>query len=480
MPIDRSYRVVNQAAPDMTEPAFVASLAGTPVPASEASEAYRRIVALRVSPAFCRFVFRHESSDGTAGICPKYATKSPGNTRSSRTGKGRQINTNVARWKGDVPSMKGIYVQYDSWADGFEDVAFRIVDPGFAYAKAGATTLETILPIFAPPTDGNNPDAYIAAGVSYMSRIIIPGGIVPKHIRVAASAGHRNTAGGDAREQLQSIELTEEFYRQSRGIAGLEVVVFTPDGPDADSDPGDGMYPGTYNDLAREIVRRHATTPFDVAFAWHTEGGPEGLFIIAPYWDAANDHDTEVDGPLGELIVARMTAALGMKRRSTGVLRPGIMAEYQTGVGGQGSRLGDFASTAAIKDTCTRFVIEVGSHTQAGDLAKFNAATAAGAMIDALCAYYGIARQAPPPPADEFRFFTETGHGIGHGFKNYWETNGGLLIFGYPLTDEIDEDGQTVQYFERAVFEFHPQNPDPYRVLLRRLGAEALERKQAA
>lgn len=90
--------------------------------------------------------------------------------------------------------------------------------------------------------------------------------------------------------------------------------------------------------------------------------------------------------------------------------------------------------------------------------------------------YFG----APQPlPSDDFRYFPETGHGIGHGFKSYWETNGGLPIFGYPLTDEIQEDGMTVQYFERAVFEFHPENPDPYRVLLRRLGAEALERKAA-
>jgi hypothetical protein len=30
------------------------------------------------------------------------------------------------------------------------------------------------------------------------------------------------------------------------------------------------------------------------------------------------------------------------------------------------------------------------------------------------------------------------------------------------------------QYFERAVFEWHPANPDSQRVLLRRLGAEVL------
>jgi len=85
----------------------------------------------------------------------------------------------------------------------------------------------------------------------------------------------------------------------------------------------------------------------------------------------------------------------------------------------------------------------------------------------------------PAVPANPVRVFSETGHGIGGGFRWYWEHNGGLMIFGYPLTDEIQEDGRTVQYFERAVFEYHPDNDDPYKVLLRRLGAAALEHKAA-
>ena len=53
-----------------------------------------------------------------------------------------------------------------------------------------------------------------------------------------------------------------------------------------------------------------------------------------------------------------------------------------------------------------------------------------------------------------------------------------LMLIGRPLTEEIEEDGQTVQYFERAVFEWHPgARPATYDVLLRRLGAEALARR---
>jgi hypothetical protein len=72
------------------------------------------------------------------------------------------------------------------------------------------------------------------------------------------------------------------------------------------------------------------------------------------------------------------------------------------------------------------------------------------------------------------RMFTETGFYVGGPFWSYWRDNGGLMIFGFPLSDELEEEGRTVQYFERCVMEWHPDNPVGFRVLLRRLGAQAL------
>jgi hypothetical protein len=72
-------------------------------------------------------------------------------------------------------------------------------------------------------------------------------------------------------------------------------------------------------------------------------------------------------------------------------------------------------------------------------------------------------------------YFPQTGHHLGAAFLNHWRKSGGLYQFGYPLTEEITEDGRTVQYFERAVFEHHADNPPEWRVLLRRLGADQTE-----
>jgi peptidoglycan/xylan/chitin deacetylase (PgdA/CDA1 family) len=80
---------------------------------------------------------------------------------------------------------------------------------------------------------------------------------------------------------------------------------------------------------------------------------------------------------------------------------------------------------------------------------------------------------APPPGPPTELYFLETGHWLRWGFLNYWWTHGQLPVFGYPLTDEFTDSasGLTVQYFERARFEWHPENAGTsYEVLLGLLG----------
>lgn len=77
------------------------------------------------------------------------------------------------------------------------------------------------------------------------------------------------------------------------------------------------------------------------------------------------------------------------------------------------------------------------------------------------------------------QYFPATGHTVSGRFLQYWQQNGGLPVFGYPLTDERQEHGRTVQYFERQRFELHLENQPPYDVLLGRLGDEVLLQRGA-
>jgi hypothetical protein len=81
----------------------------------------------------------------------------------------------------------------------------------------------------------------------------------------------------------------------------------------------------------------------------------------------------------------------------------------------------------------------------------------------------------PVPDTPTRRYIAETQHVIQHGFKEIWETRGAQAIFGFPISEEIQEildDGEwhTVQYFERARFEYWPDRPAGQRVLISHLG----------
>jgi hypothetical protein len=74
---------------------------------------------------------------------------------------------------------------------------------------------------------------------------------------------------------------------------------------------------------------------------------------------------------------------------------------------------------------------------------------------------------APAAPQAGATYFPETGHNLGGPFLEYWQANGGLAQFGYP----ISEQSFRVQYFERARLEWHTENAGtPYEFLLGQIG----------
>jgi hypothetical protein len=77
------------------------------------------------------------------------------------------------------------------------------------------------------------------------------------------------------------------------------------------------------------------------------------------------------------------------------------------------------------------------------------------------------------------RCFAETGFCISGAIRTYWERNGGLARFGFPISAVVDDTayhngsaawGGQVQWFERARLEIHPELGG--RILPGRIGAE--------
>lgn len=77
-------------------------------------------------------------------------------------------------------------------------------------------------------------------------------------------------------------------------------------------------------------------------------------------------------------------------------------------------------------------------------------------------------------------YFPETRHSTSHRFLQSWLDQGGLETFGFPVSEKFEEmswtDGKNhlVQYFERARFEYHPDDTWDKQVKLGHLGREIL------
>ncbi len=85
------------------------------------------------------------------------------------------------------------------------------------------------------------------------------------------------------------------------------------------------------------------------------------------------------------------------------------------------------------------------------------------------------------------RTFPETGKTVSGKFLDYWNTYGGLAQQAFPISEEMQEqsdtDGKTytVQYFQRAVFEYHPElKGNENEVLLSLLGSFRYEQQYPA
>jgi hypothetical protein len=79
------------------------------------------------------------------------------------------------------------------------------------------------------------------------------------------------------------------------------------------------------------------------------------------------------------------------------------------------------------------------------------------------------AAQSNPP-----QYFPETGYTVDWPFIDYFVATGGAAHNGLPISSLFNDPvtGLTVQYFEMGRLEWHPGNPDPYKIQWGLLGVE--------
>jgi len=82
----------------------------------------------------------------------------------------------------------------------------------------------------------------------------------------------------------------------------------------------------------------------------------------------------------------------------------------------------------------------------------------------------------PPTTDPQRRYYPQTGHSLSYVFLQYFDSHGGLDVFGYPITELFMESGRIVQYFQRAKMLWYPEYVAPNQIALDNLGDEYLRR----
>jgi hypothetical protein len=77
------------------------------------------------------------------------------------------------------------------------------------------------------------------------------------------------------------------------------------------------------------------------------------------------------------------------------------------------------------------------------------------------------------PPGAGALWFAATGHTLAGSFLSHWSAHDGLVTLGYPISEELREEGLTVQWFERGRLERHPVVGQVQRTAVGRLAPRA-------
>lgn len=416
-------------------------------------------------PLFVLAIFNHESSMGRNGVARE--TKSWGNTRTPNFG---------AASVGTADGASGTFPIWRTWLDGCISTIERLMTPAWVYSgtsrnsDTGATyggrfSIREIFDhpsekVWAPAGDFNNPSAYLRDVVDFMNRN-------------ADLLTTPSPSGRDPRFAWQPDEYEFGYPARTHGRAGwlieLMIIHFT------DGTNSAGHLLGQ-NGSSAHVLTDRAMRPrlqmvdfFDAAWTPGNQDYACRSINVEAERPRSEPWTRAAETALAETVLPILKAhnlPLVYLGRDNGPGKRGLIGHADvpdpdgSGWGGRGNH-----------DYCP------------GD--SFNWAW----FITEL------RRMEGGVTVDGPLYFPETDKSIDGGFRAYWQSYGGLAIFGLPLTGEKREmvpilvgwvgpddakepvyelQERTVQYFERAVFEHHPGTwPERFDVLLRRVGAVA-------
>lgn len=206
---------------------------------------------------------------------------------------------------------------------------------------------------------------------------------------------------------------------------------------------------------------------YTITGGMHDWAGSIGVAAITP--ELLTGEQTEfaqnLAGLQAVLAAAETTLPLPEDGLVAGHTVPAPIHRYWRALGGAerfGSPLGP--ATPAAEGLAQTFAkVRIVLNPAAADQPNFVQTAPLGAAAASTEAYGGGAALDPVAGASVGRFFPETGHTLKEAFLDFWQRGGGADVYGLPLSEEfeaITADGtrRIVQYFERAVLAYYPED----------------------
>lgn len=409
----------------------VLEAAGSPW-ASKATALYDLIVSSGHDPAFWLAVAGREHSFGTNrnSVLWRNGTNSWTNARSVRapayllSGPATVIHDTV---------RGGPYVKYASVEDSLIDGMYRVDEPGYVYQQTGATSIGAVIGLWTE-----------SESASYIAYVV----------------GRLNEWAGECHSGIHGlVDIRSNLVTRRQG-----------DGPGG---------PFEVVPLARKrgVVVHYSGPPVARRTDTLAVLQSEASYHVGKNWARAGDDVVYGDGLMYHVAIGDDGTKYLCRDLDAVLWHCGVTSWNRAALSVHVPIGGDQRATPAQLMSLTEVVddwraLTGTSRSEVRGHQELSPTSCPGTlMADFVYPYREGASMATG------QWFNETGFFVGGAFWEFWSMRGGLPIFGYPISNELRENGCTVQYFERAIFEWHPENPEPYKVLLRRLGAEALERR---
>ncbi|HET7095009.1 MAG TPA: N-acetylmuramoyl-L-alanine amidase [Thermomicrobiales bacterium] len=193
--------------------------------------------------------------------------------------------------------------------------------------------------------------------------------IPARRLRVVVVQGHRNTGGGDPREQARTPAIANAITAALQRAGHEAICLQNADGT------VDDWFHGSLDAVACRVVDHHNERPVDLMLDVHIEGDPArtpGVFAIIPDGDGLQTltgyagSDSAVSNSLDRTVARAIAHAVGrqtgLRVRDRGTIEPGVMSERQTHVGADlGWRLAMFGYTVVAREQMVRLVLECGN-----------------------------------------------------------------------------------------------------------------------